>query len=161
VLEKAPETKAVADSGPRAPKKVTSSRKIVAMRLAAGSDCVEGARLKSLLEGAGLRHGRYGIFHRAHTDGTSLFSVASMVEPGTFDPYAMSGVQFPGVTIFMQLPGPLDGDEMLGQMLACARELERGIGGLLQDERGLPLTEQRAQRLCDEVADFMHLLGQN
>jgi cell division protein ZipA len=84
-----------------------------------------------------------------------------MVEPGTFDVHAMSGVQFPGVTIFTQLPGPIDGSEMFSQMLACARELEQGIGGLLQDERGLPLTEQRAQRLREDVADFTHLLGQS
>jgi cell division protein ZipA len=139
--------------------KKSASRKIVALRLSAGSERVDGARLKPLLEAAGLRHGKYSIYHRLHGDSAPLFSVASMVEPGTFDPYAMSGVQFPGVTIFMQLPGPIDGSEMFAQMLACARELEQGIGGLLQDERGLPLTEQRAQRLRDDVADFLHLLG--
>jgi len=142
------------------PAKKPASRKIVALRLSAGSERVEGARLKSLLEAAGLRHGKYSIYHRLH-DELPLFSVASMVEPGTFDPYAMSGVQFPGVTLFTQLPGPIDGSEMFAQMLACARELEQGIGGLLQDERGLPLTEQRAQRLRDDVADFLHLLGQS
>ena len=60
----------------------------------------------------------------------------------------------------MQLPGLIAGGEMLTQMLACARQLEQGCGGLLQDERGLPLTEQREQRLRDEVDDFLHLLGQ-
>jgi cell division protein ZipA len=136
------------------------TRKIVALRLAAGSERVDGTRLKSLFDAAGLRHGKYSIFHRLHTDESPLFSVASMVEPGTFDLHAMTSEQFPGVTIFTQLPGPIDGTEMLMQMLTCARELEQGIGGLLQDERGLPLTEQRAQRLRDEVADFTHLLGQ-
>lgn len=141
--------------------KKSATRKIVALRLSAGNDRVEGARLKSLLEATGLRHGKYSIYHRLHTDESSLFSVASMVEPGTFDVHAMSGIQFPGVTIFTQLPGPIDGSEMFSQMLACARELEQGIGGLLQDERGLPLTEQRAQRLREDVADFTHLLGQS
>jgi len=144
----------------RAPKK-SATRKIVALRLSAGNERVEGTRLKSLLEAAGLRHGKYSIYHRLHNDESSLFSVASMVEPGTFDVHAMSGVLFPGVTIFTQLPGPIDGSEMLSQMLTCARELEQGIGGLLQDERGLPLTEQRAQRLREDVADFTHLLGQS
>jgi hypothetical protein len=32
---------------------------------------------------------------------------------------------------------------------------------LLQDERGLPLTEQREQRLRDDVENFVHLLGQS
>jgi len=143
------------------PKKPPSSRKIVALRLSAGSDKVEGSRLKLLLESAGLRHGKYSIYHRLAANDAPLFSVASMVEPGTFDPFAMSGVQFPGVTLFTQLPGPIAGGEMLAQMLACARELEQGIGGLLQDERGLPLTEQREQRLRDDVENFVHLLGQS
>jgi cell division protein ZipA len=144
----------------RATKK-PASRKIVALRLSAGNERVDGARLKSLLEAAGLRHGKYSIYHRLHNDDAPLFSVASMVEPGTFDPHGMTGMQFPGVTLFMQLPGPIDGSEMFSQMIACARELEQGIGGLLQDERGLPLTEQRAQRLREDVADFLHLLGQS
>jgi FtsZ-interacting cell division protein ZipA len=141
--------------------KKPATRKIVALRLSAGNERVDGARLKSLFDATGLRHGKYNIFHRLHTDDSPLFSVASMVEPGTFDLHAMPSEQFPGVTIFTQLPGPIDGSEMLMQMLTCARELEQGIGGLLQDERGLPLTEQRAQRLRDDVADFTHLLGQH
>jgi cell division protein ZipA len=120
---------------------------------------VDGAKLKSLLESANLRHGKYSIYHRMHDDGSSLFSVASMVEPGTFDTAAMVGTQYPGVTIFMQLPGPIDGNEMFAQMLACGRQLEQGMTGILQDERGLPLTELREHRLRDDIADFLHLLG--
>jgi cell division protein ZipA len=151
----------VAPSRSPPPPKKPLSRKIVALRLSAGSERVEGGRLKLLLESAGLRHGKYNIYHRLHSDDTPLFSVASMVEPGTFDPYAMNGVQFPGVTIFAQLPNVIDGGDVFERMLVCARELEQGIGGLLQDERGMPLTEQRAQRLRDDVTDFMHLMGQS
>jgi len=150
--------RASAEVAPR-PAKKNPSRKIVALRLSAGADGVEGARLKLLLEAADLRHGKYSIYHRLHTDGSPLFSVASMVEPGTFDPFAMNGVKFPGITLFMQLPGSLAGDAMLAQLLACARELEQGMGGVLQDERGMPLTEPREQRLREDVADFLHLLG--
>jgi len=139
--------------------KPVAQRKIIALRLAAGAERVEGAQLKSLLEAAALSFGKYSIYHRMHDETTPLFSVASMVEPGTFDPFAMRGVQFPGVTIFLQLPGPIDGQEMLSQMLDCARQLEQGMGGLLQDERGLPLTEPRAQKLQEDVANFLHLLG--
>jgi cell division protein ZipA len=143
-----------------APKKMPSRRKIIALRLSAGETRVDGAKLKTWFEEAGLRHGKYGIFHRMYDESTPVFSVASMVEPGTFDPYAMSGMQFPGVTLFSQLPGPMDGVEIVSQLIACARDLESKMGGILQDERGLPLTDARAQRLRDEAADFLHLLGQ-
>jgi len=143
----------------RIPRRPPSSRKIVALRLSAGATKVEGAHLKSVLEEAGLRHGKYGIYHRIADDGTTLFSVASMVEPGTFDPYAMAGLLFPGVTLFMQLPGEVPGDEKFTQLLACARQIEQAIGGQLRDERGVVLDEQREQRVRDEIADFEHLVG--
>jgi len=141
-------------------KPAAAQRKIIALRLSAGATKIEGARLKTLFDGSGLTFGRYNIYHRMHDPHTPLFSVASMVEPGTFDPQAMTGVPFPGVTIFMQLPGPLDGQEMLSQMLAFARQLEQSVGGALQDERGVALNESREQRLRDDVANFLHLLGQ-
>lgn len=147
------------ESSARLPKRPPASRKIVALRLSAGAHRVEGSRLKSLLEEANLKHGKYSIYHRLNGDGATLFSVASMVEPGTFDPYAMSGVQFPGVTLFMQLPGPLPGGEMFTQMLDCARALEQAMGGELHDERGLPVNAAREQRIRDDIADFEHLLG--
>ena len=142
-------------------RKPPAKRKIVSLRLSAGENRVDGTHLKSWFEEAGLRHGKFEIFHRMHDEHAQLFSVASMVEPGTFDPYAMAGVQFPGVMLFLQLPGPIDGVEMVSQMVACGRELERKMGGILQDERGLPLTEARAHRLRDDAANFLHLLGQS
>jgi cell division protein ZipA len=140
-------------------KRPTQSRKIIALRLSAGSARIDGAKLKALLDEAQLRHGKYGIFHRLQDDGATVFSVASMVEPGTFDLQSMPALQFPGVTLFMQLPGAAKGAALFDQLLECARHLEQRMGGLLQDERGLPLTEQRIQRIRDDIADFEHLLG--
>jgi cell division protein ZipA len=143
------------------PVRKPARRKIVALRLSAGAQLIEGSRLKNQLAQAGLRHGKYSIFHRLHDEDATLFSVASMVEPGTFDPHTMDGNQFPGITLFAQFPGPIDSDTMFNEMLSCARRLEQSMGGMLQDERGLPLTEQRAQRLREDIADFIHLLGQS
>lgn len=151
--------KTATDSRQR-PNRKHATRKIVALRLSAGAQLIEGSRLKSHLDSAGLRHGKYSIFHRLYGDGAPLFSVASMVEPGTFDPHTMDGIQFPGITLFAQFPGPIDSDTMFNEMLNCARQLEQSMGGILQDERGMPLTEQRAQRLREDIADFVHLLGQ-
>ena len=44
-----------------------------------------GAALMAALELHGLAYGRYSVFHRKHSDGRSIFCVASLVEPGTFD----------------------------------------------------------------------------
>jgi hypothetical protein len=54
-----------------------------------------------------LEFGRYQVFHRLHADGEPVFSLASIKEPGTFDPATMDGVSYRGVAMFAVLPGPL------------------------------------------------------
>jgi len=132
-------------------------RKIIALRLSM-PERVAGDQLLSLLQREQLQHGKFSIFHRLHNEQT-VFSVASMVEPGTFDPAAMAQQQFPGVTLFMLLPGPLDGLIAYDQMLSCAQRLAHATGGSLQDERGSKLTVQSIERLREEVLDFQHLIG--
>lgn len=132
-------------------------RKIIALRIPM-PERVPGKELLSLLQSERLQYGKFNIFHRLHDSGT-VFSVASMVEPGTFDPPSMAEQQFPGITLFMLLPGPLDGLVAYDQMLSCAQRLAHAAGGILQDERGSKLTAQTMERLREEVLDFQHLLG--
>jgi cell division protein ZipA len=129
-------------------------RKILILRLAAEGTPYEGARLVQMLQAEGLQHGKYQIFHRLHTDGASIFSVASIVEPGTFDPEKMAQSQHPGITLFAQLPGPLLGMHALNELVACSKRLHQTLGGTLQDERGVPLTVHRIERMRQEIRDF-------
>lgn len=129
-------------------------RKILSLRLSFAPQRVEGAKLQELLAEELLSHGRYDIFHRLHSDGQSLFSVASMVEPGTFDLEKMNETQYTGVTMFAQLPSPVPGMHVLNELVACARRLHQTLGGVLQDDRGVPLTVHRIERMKQEVRDF-------
>lgn len=131
-------------------------RKIVALRLAAGGQRFDGGQLREILESEELRHGRYDVYHRLHDDGSSIFSVASMLEPGTFDRDKMPALTYPGVTLFAQLPGPAPGVIALNELVACGRRLQEVLGGILQDERGVPLTVHRIERLRQEIRDFEH-----
>lgn len=135
------------------PKRI-ERRKIIALRLAAPSQRFVGASLRQALEGESLQFGRYDVFHRLHDDGVSIFSVASMMEPGTFDLERMSAQQYSGVTMFAQLPGPVPGVHALQDLVACGKRLQETLGGTLQDERGVPLTVHRIDRLRQEVVDF-------
>jgi cell division protein ZipA len=64
----------------------SEQQKIVTVRVCApGEARWSGATLLCALELHGLAYGRYQVFHRRHVDGRSLFCVASMIEPGTFD----------------------------------------------------------------------------
>ena len=129
-------------------------RKIIALRLAAPAQRYPGKLLRDALEAEGLQHGKYDVFHRLSDDGVSIFSVASMVEPGTFDLEEMESAAFAGVTLFAQLPGPVPGVDALQLLVTCGKRLQEILGGTLQDERGVPLTVHRTERLRQEVVDF-------
>lgn len=140
-------------STPAAPKRI-ERRKIIALRLAAGTQRFPGTQLRQTLEEANLDYGKYEVFHRLHTDGSQIFSVASMVEPGTFDLENMASLTYPGVTLFAQLPGPVAGIDAFTQLTACGKRLQELLGGTLQDERGVPLTAHRMERLRQEIREF-------
>ena len=136
------------------PQRRSSVRKILSLRLSLAPQRVEGTKLQEVLQEELLALGKYDVFHRLHSDGQSVFSIASMVEPGTFDAEKMGETQYPGVTLFAQLPGPVPGMHALNELVACARRLHQTLGGVLQDDRGVPLTVHRIERMRQEVRDF-------
>jgi cell division protein ZipA len=132
-----------------------SRRKIFAVRLVAPTgQRYPGRALLAQLVAERLQHGRYGIFHLLDSSGESVFSVASMVEPGSFDLDAMSECEFAGLTLFTLLPGPRSGTEAVSAMIACAGRLQQSLGGALQDERGMPLRQAYLESMGREAALF-------
>jgi cell division protein ZipA len=130
-------------------------QKIVTVRVcAAGEARWSGTSLMSALELNGLAYGRYQVFHRRHVDGRSLFCVASLIEPGTFDVARMSSEEFKGITLFAVLPGPVEPLLTIDELLAAARGLAQELSGMVQDAKGLPMSPQRAAALREDVARF-------
>jgi cell division protein ZipA len=126
---------------------------------AVGDTRWEGTHLMDALEALGLAYGRYQVYHRNHSDGRSIFCVASLVEPGTFDLSSMPNEQFRGVSLFAVLPGPLEPMQAIEALLATARELARALSGTMQDAKGIPFSPQRAEALLQDVARFQALLA--
>jgi len=146
------------DRGSMAPVQTPNSseqQKIVTVRVCApGEVRWSGASLLSALELHGLAYGRYQVFHRRHVDGRSLFCVASLIEPGTFDVTRMSSEEFRGVTLFAVLPGPVEPLLTIDELLGAARGLAQELAGMVQDSKGMPLSPQRVAALRDDVARF-------
>jgi cell division protein ZipA len=139
----------------------SEQQKIVTVRVCApGEVRWSGATLLSALELHGLAYGRYQVFHRRHVDGRSLFCVASLIEPGTFDVARMSSEEFRGVTLFAVLPGPMEPLLTVDELLGAARGLAQELSGMVQDNKGMPLSPQRAAALRDDVARFQASLPQ-
>lgn len=137
-------------------------QKIITLRLVArGDDHFNGEQVVLALRGLGLRHGKFGIFHRVEgTDDESIvFSVASLVEPGTFDLTNIREQELPGVSMFMVLPGPKDGAEAFDEMMATARALADSLNGELLDEAGSTMSVQRERFLREEIIQYQHGLA--
>ena len=133
----------------------TSERqKIVSVRVCANGKPWTGSQLLAALELHGLAYGKYQVFHRRHADGRSLFCVANLKDPGTFDVAQMANQEFKGLTLFAVLPGPLEPLLTVDELLSSARDLAQALTGALQDAKGVPLSPQRAAALRDDVARF-------
>jgi cell division protein ZipA len=141
---------------------VAELQRIVTIRVsAAGEARWSGPQLVAALELHGLAFGRYQVFHRNHVDGRSLFCVASLIEPGTFDIAGMADQEFRGVTLFAVLPGPIEPLETVDELFETARGLAEELSGMVQDAKGMPLSPQRAAAMREDVARFQALLPRN
>jgi len=134
---------------------VSEQQKIITVRVCApGEVRWSGTALLSALELHGLAYGRYQVFHRRHSDGRSLFCVASLIEPGTFDVARMSSEEFRGITLFAVLPGPVEPLLTVDELLGAARGLAQELAGMVQDSNGMPMSPQRAAALRNDVLRF-------
>src|SRR5690606_35652157 len=116
-----------------------SQQRIVALRLVAAGEQWRGADLLAALEAEGLEFGPFSVFHRPREDGKSLFYVASMMEPGSFDMARMREQDFPGVSLFGVVPGPLEAPAMFDLLLSTGRNLaERMKGQHEVEQRNTP-----------------------
>lgn len=112
------------------------------------------------LRAAGLKHGRYGIFHM-HADEFSeepMFSVANLTEPGSFDMSRLAETRIPGMSFFMILPGEGDPVDRFDRMVETARELARELDGELRDEKGSSWSIQRERYVREEIIEYRHSL---
>ena len=134
-------------------------QKIVTVRIVAREKkSFPGDELVLSLRGIGLRHGKFGIFHRydGNDEASTVFSAASLVEPGSFDLQNIQGQEIPGISLFLVLPGPVDSVEGFDMMLAAARTLTQSLDGELLDESGSSLSIQRERYLREEIIQFQH-----
>ena len=132
-------------------------QKIVTLRIVGrNKKPFQGDELILSMRGIGLRHGKFGIFHRydGNDEGRTIFSAASLVEPGSFDLANIKEQQIPGISLFLILPGPIDGVEAFDLMMAAARALAQTLDGELLDESGSTLSIQRERYLREEIIQF-------
>lgn len=134
-------------------------QKIVTLRIVGrNKSSFAGDELILSLRGIGLRHGKFGIFHRydGNDESRTIFSAASLVEPGSFDLQNIKDQEIPGISLFLVLPGPVDSVEAFDLMMTAARALSQSLDGELLDESGSTLSIQRERYMREEIIEFQH-----
>jgi cell division protein ZipA len=147
------------DDAPPVDPRAAHEQKIVTLRVVARNDgAFPGDELLLSLRGIGMRHGKFGIFHRfeGSDEEKVIFSAASLVEPGSFDLANIKDQQIPGISLFMVLPGPMDGAKGFDLMMAAARALAQSLNAELLDESGSTLSIQRERYLREEIIQHQH-----
>ncbi len=136
----------------------TPQDKIVTLHVMAPAHSpFRGKDLLRAFELAGLEYGDMNIYHRfLMVDGQprNACFVANLVNPGTFDPEQMDRFTTPGVSLFLRLPGPVEGVRALDDMVEIARSLAAELNGEMRDETRSALSRQRIEHLRGEVLEF-------
>jgi cell division protein ZipA len=139
------------------PDSPAQAQKIITLRIVARNHAsFAGDDLALSLRGIGLRHGKFGIYHRhdGNDESKIIFSVASLVEPGSFNLENLKAQEIPGISLFMVLPGPVDGAQAFDLMMVAARALSLSLNADLLDESGSTLSIQRERYMREEIIRF-------
>ncbi len=123
--------------------------------LARGDSRMNGSDLMEVFLRNSLKFGDMNVFHRIDPTSKEVqFSVASAVEPGTFDLSAMQHFSTPGVTLFLRLPGPGKPADVFDDMLGVARDLAQSLNAELKDEQHSVMTAQTVAHCRQRISEF-------
>lgn len=117
---------------------------------------ISGAALLPMLLTLGFKYGDQEIFHRhVNSDGTgpTLFSLANMYKPGSFDIDNLETFTTQGLTLFMIMPID-DPHQVFNMMHNAARKIADEFGAQVLDSRRSALTKQGLQRYIEKIREF-------
>lgn len=118
---------------------------------------LRGAPILKAVTAAGLTYGKMGIFHYYSPSGAGrqpLFSLANMVEPGSFSLATMDELSTPGLTLFASVSNPDEGVSTFNAMLETARKLADALHATVCDERRSTLSRQGIEHIHGRIQDF-------
>ncbi len=129
---------------------------ILSVVMSANQQMLGAALLPSLLT-LGLKYGEMNIFHR-HEDnagkGKVTFSLANIMNPGSFDLDSMENFATRGVSLFMTLPNAGDPFYVFEQMLNAAKQLAQEFNAQVLDDKRNVMTKQTEQHYLSKIREF-------
>jgi cell division protein ZipA len=113
-----------------------------------------GQELREALDDLRLIYGDMGIYHRYDRDyRTPLFSVASLVEPGSFPIKDMENFQCPGIALFFQPPQVDNPLGVFDDLIATCHALAYRLNGIEWDENRKPLTVEKIAQMRSRLKE--------
>jgi|GEM_PF-2299899 cell division protein ZipA len=129
---------------------------IINLMATAEGEEFRGTDLCTALETQGMKHGKMDIFHFDSGSGadTIRFSVANVLNPGTFPTEKLEYFYTPGICFFMTLTPGVSNLQAFNKLLSAARGVASKLGGELQDQERNYLTHQRIETIRTQMGEF-------
>jgi len=114
--------------------------------------------IRKTLDAEGLKFGLHDIYHRFDTGAgqESIYSISSLVEPGTLGPDNAAASRTPGLALFMQLPGDFDPVVAYDDIIDTATRIKNALGADLCDEKRQRLSMQTMRYMRDQIIEYTH-----
>jgi cell division protein ZipA len=162
IARKAPEVVPVASARKPVQRKATPRGEpdlIVALNIVAREQHpFRGDAILKTLETLGLELAEQDVFHlrEENSDGEleTVFFVASMMKPGTFERATIEQTTTPGLTAFMPIPGPVTASEAFDTMVEKAGSIAVRLNGTVCDEQRVPLSPQRTREIRERMLNY-------
>jgi cell division protein ZipA len=122
--------------------------------LARDGSTLSGKSINSVAIANDMVFGEMNIYHRMDEENQPVFSLVNMVKPGSFDPATIHELNTPGITLFMQLPGPSNAAAAFNEMLDTAQRMSEALEAHLCDRVRQPLTETAIEEYRNTAASF-------
>lgn len=132
--------------------------KIVSLYVAArAGEVLRGEDIVVAAEKTGLVFGYMNVFHRlveGHPERGPIFSMASIMKPGSFDMATIREMETPAIAFFLTLPAPLTALDAWEKMLPTVQRMGELLGGVVLDDSRNALGRQRIAHIRDELRAY-------
>lgn len=132
--------------------------KIVSLFVAArAGDVLRGEDIVVAAEKTGLVFGHMSVFHRlveGHPERGPIFSMASIMKPGSFEMATIREMETPAIAFFLTLPAPLTALDAWEKMLPTVQRMAELLDAVVLDEGRNALGRQRIAHIRDELRAY-------
>jgi cell division protein ZipA len=132
--------------------------KIVSLYVAArAGHTLRGEDIVVAAEKTGLTFGHMNVFHRLvenHPERGPIFSMANIMQPGSFDMANIRELETPAIAFFLTLPAPLTALDAWEKLLPNVQRMAELLDGVVLDDSRNALGRQRIQHIREELRAY-------